>query len=160
MKNKVNPIDLSFYLLDRLGQLNQLKIQKLLYYIQAWHLVFLDEPLFEEDFQAWLHGPVLKSVWNEIKNYSKLTNEVVLKPEHEGKYIKKINEILDIEQLEVIEDVLKEYGDKSSYHLECLTHSEAPWINARKNVPPNEGSSNKITKPSIKKYYKSLLEPA
>jgi len=52
-------IDLARYITERLGPLTAMKLQKLMYYAQAWNLVWDEEPIFNEDFQAWANGPVL-----------------------------------------------------------------------------------------------------
>lgn len=87
-------------------------------YIEAWHLVFFDSPIFSEDIKAWQHGPVLKSVWYNFKRYSILYNELEACEECESD--------LSDEQKDLINDVLDEYGDKTGYYLENLTHEEEP----------------------------------
>jgi len=56
---------------DRLAgdDMTHLKLQKLIYFAQAWHLANTGEPLFREDMQAWTHGPVVPSVWHAYKQY-------------------------------------------------------------------------------------------
>src|SRR5258708_4115865 len=49
--------------------ITHLKLQKLVYYAQAWSLALRNKPLFDEDFVAWTHGPVVKSVWRRFKGY-------------------------------------------------------------------------------------------
>lgn len=146
--NKVNEIELAKYIIDKLAEMNQsvnhLKLQKLLYYIQAWHLVYMDVPLFDSDFEAWLHGPVVRRVWDYYKSKSIMLDNL---PRDRNISIK-----LTEEQEEIINDVLDEYGDKSGYYLECLTHSELPWKEARRM-----GENTIISKQRIKEYYRSLL---
>ena len=60
-------------------------------------------------------------------------------------------------QIELIDDVLEEYGTKTGYHLECLTHSEDPWKEARGDLPPDEKSSARITKTAMRKFYAARL---
>lgn len=45
--------------------ISNLKLQKLVYYAQAWHLAIHGTPLFEEDFEAWVHGPVIPSLYQK-----------------------------------------------------------------------------------------------
>jgi uncharacterized phage-associated protein len=150
---KIDPVELAKYVVAKNGKTDHLKLQKLLYYIQSWHLVIFDEPLFDEDFKAWVHGPVLMSVWTELKDRSKLTVEVSIKPKLKTAIIARAEKQLLREQVELIEDVLKEYGTKSGYHLECLTHSEDPWKNARGNLPPDQKSTARISKAAMRKFY-------
>ena len=50
------------------GSLNHLKLQKLLYYVQAWHLAFYGETFsLMENFKAWIHGPVNRTIYNRFK---------------------------------------------------------------------------------------------
>jgi len=38
------------------------KLQKLLYYSQAWYLVFNKKPLFKDKIEAWVHGPAIRTI--------------------------------------------------------------------------------------------------
>lgn len=146
--------DIARYILATTGKMSHLKLQKLLYYIDAWHLAFFDQPLFEESFEAWLHGPVLRPVWNEYRDVSILHNEI---PPENNAIVHTVTEALLPEQVEMISDVLAEYGDKTAYHLECLTHAEKPWVEARQGVPDGSSSSNVISKEMTRRYYQARL---
>src|SRR5688572_6613441 len=74
--HKVDSMLLCEYILERGGAMSHLKLQKILYYIQALHLAYFDEPIIEDDFQAWLHGPVSRKIYDQIKGHSKLYSEV------------------------------------------------------------------------------------
>jgi uncharacterized phage-associated protein len=156
-EGKIDPVELAKYVVAKLGKTDHLKLQKLLYYIQSWHLVMFDTPLFDEDFKAWVHGPVLTSVWTELKEHSTLNTEVGIKPPFAAAITATVEKRLLKEQLELIDDVLEEYGTKSGYHLECLTHSEDPWKNARGNLPPDQKSSARISKNAMRKFYAARL---
>ena len=77
---QIDPRDLAYYVMAKLGVIDHLKLQKLLFYVDAWHLAFFDQPLVDEDFRAWVHGPVLTSVWHAVKDASKLNAPMLLKP--------------------------------------------------------------------------------
>ena len=156
-KPTINPVDLARYVIVKLGEADHLKIQKLLYYVEAWHLVFFDSSIVDEDFRAWVHGPVLLSVWHELKDYSTLTRGVVVKKEFREKFVHKVEKQLDHDQRQLIKDVLGEYGGKTGYHLECLTHAEAPWRSARRGLAPEEKGSRKISKREMKAFYRERL---
>jgi uncharacterized phage-associated protein len=49
---------------------SNLKLQKLVYYAQAWHLAIHETALFEEDFEAWVHGPVIPVLYQKYKQFS------------------------------------------------------------------------------------------
>lgn len=142
MNETVNIIDLSNYViryLKRKGQnINHLKLQKLLYYIEAWNMVFLDGQIFSDDIEAWQHGPVVRSVWDYFKKHSILYDELPV--------CETCDCIMSDEQRDVVNDVLDEYGDKTGYYLENLTHSEEPWRRARR-------TKEQIIDKAFMKYY-------
>lgn len=65
--------DIASYFIERANQtkstINNLKLQKLVYYSQAWHLAIHGIPLFKEDFQAWVHGPVVPELYQKYKGF-------------------------------------------------------------------------------------------
>jgi uncharacterized phage-associated protein len=151
---RIDSYELSQTILNKIGGVSHLKLQKLIYYIEAWHLAILDEPLINDEFEAWLHGPVIRSIYakyvgNGFNMYDGLSFDKGQAEEHSAA----IEAKLHADQNELISDVLAEYGDKSDYHLECLTHSEEPWIEARKGVAQGEASRNIISKETMKRFY-------
>lgn len=153
---QVSPIDLSKYVIkyvNNMGhEVNHLKLQKLIYYTDAWHSVFIGKPLIIEDFQAWMHGPVVRTLWDYYKGESILNGVISYRDDP-------TDLMLDVtfEQMEIINDVLDEYGDKSSYYLECLTHDEYPWQHARRGYAPSDKCTNIIPKEIIKQFYEEKL---
>lgn len=136
------------------------KLQKLLYYVEAWNLVHLDKPLLDEDFEAWVHGPVIPALYHQLKEFGfndlKVINEEKNSVEEEIDAIIKKNDLSE-NQLEIIYSVLNKYSSLSSLQLELLTHSESPWIEARKDAKPHEPCKNIIEKGRMKEYYASLI---
>lgn len=136
----------------RLGMINNRpisnkKLQKLVYYSQAWSLALYGEPLFQEDIQAWVHGPVIPSLYQKYKNYQfhPIVNDQLLK------------ETPRLDCAELLDEIWDIYGKYDSNYLELLTHRETPWRNARANLEPNENSDNTISLEDMKMYYSSLL---
>jgi uncharacterized phage-associated protein len=152
----VSALQLSHYILSFVPS-SQLKLQKLIYYTEGWHLAYFEHPLIDENFEAWVHGPVVRSLWDYYKGRGNYFTEWSLKPEYVERIRNYFKQLLHSEQLELIRDVLKEYGDKSAYHLESLSHSEAPWREARNGYPQSEHSEAIISKETMKRYYQSLL---
>jgi uncharacterized phage-associated protein len=150
--------DLLLYVLAVNGPANHLKLQKLLYYIEAWHLVFFDKSIIHDDFEAWVHGPVSRRICDYLKSKSVLYRDIAIKPEVKAARIAKVEALLKGEQIELIKNVLKEYGEKSGFYLESLTHSEDPWIEARNGVRDNERSEAIISKHRMKEYYTRRLD--
>jgi uncharacterized phage-associated protein len=154
----MNAIDLAKFILAKKGPMTHLKLQKLLYYAEAWHLSILGGSIVDDDFEAWMHGPVCVNVWHHFKDEKDpLHNNLEIDPGECDAVIAKTEVLLDPSQKELLGDVLAEYGDKSAYHLECLTHAERPWIEARQGVPPDKASNHTISKTSMKEFYSQLL---
>jgi uncharacterized phage-associated protein len=152
----VSAINLSYYILSYVPS-NQLKLQKLVYYSEGWHLAYFERSLITEDFEAWVHGPAIRSMWDHFKGKGGMISEFCLRPEDIEKVRVSINQVLNPEQIELIGDVIKEYGDKTAYHLETLSHSEAPWKEARNGYAQSERSETLISKDTMKRYYQSLF---
>lgn len=123
--------------------ISHLKLQKLVYYAQVWSLVLRNKPLFYQDIQAWMHGPVVYDVWTEYKAYGFDAIPALENPSLE----------FEDDEMEILDYVWGSYGDLSAKRLEILTHSEKPWINARKGVAPTEKSNKVISHEDIKSYY-------
>jgi len=124
-----------------------LKVQKLLYFAQAWHMMTLGRPLFEEDMQAWPHGPVAPSVWHEFKQYGWQALPVL-----EGN----CDEGLEEDTLSVLEQVKEIYGPYSAKKLEAMTHAERPWVDARGDRSPEARCEEILPKSSILAYYTEI----
>lgn len=124
-----------------------LKLQKLAYYAQAWYLALYNKPLFDEEIQAWTHGPVIPSLYARYKAYG-------------WQPIPPSEEMAELPQAvtEHLDEVLKVYAGLSAYQLECLTHQEMPWRAARKNIPSDAPSAAIISKEDMRKFYKSVNE--
>lgn len=126
------------------------KLQKLLYYAQAWSLVTRGEKLFNDKIEAWVHGPAIKSIYLEFKEFGASPIEKSISE-------REINEIpVDVQQL--LDEVWTVYGSFDATYLEQLTHSETPWQKAREGIDSNLPSENEITTDSMRAYYSHVLE--
>lgn len=142
-----NVFDTAKYILEQLGSMSTMKLQKLCYYAQAWSLVWDDSPLFEEDFQAWANGPVCPELFYKTQGkYSVSADD-----ETGG-----IGDLSD-NQKDTIDKVLEHYGGHDAQWLSQLTHMEDPWIKARVGVAFGTECANVITKESMAIYYGGLL---
>lgn len=54
-----NVRDVADYILAQRGPMSAMKLQKLVYYSQAWHLTWAEEPIFDARIEAWANGPVV-----------------------------------------------------------------------------------------------------
>lgn len=155
---RVDSMLLAEYILERGGKMSHLKLQKILYYIQALHLAYFDQPIIEDEFQAWLHGPVSRRIYDQIKGVSILYTEINYDVSTEGpRPSDLLKEQLTEDQLDLVNEVIEEYGQLTSSQLERLTHSEDPWINARKGYGVAERCEEVIPKDSMRVYYKKAV---
>lgn len=125
--------------------LSAMKLQKLLYYCQAWSLVWNEVPLFVEEIQAWANGPVIKELYETQKGVFQIDSV----PQGD-------KNCLTQTQIEVIDRVVECYGDKTAQWLSDLTHLESPWREARVGLKDGERGSNIISLGLIHEYYSSL----
>ncbi|UZO81241.1 DUF4065 domain-containing protein [Aquimarina sp. ERC-38] len=136
------------------------KLQKLVYYVEAWHLVHFDSELIDENFEAWVHGPVVPELYQDLKQFGyndiQIINDELDSSEERIKKVAKENDLTE-NQIQLIYSVLNKYGTLSSFELEMLTHSEQPWIEARKDFPPHERCTNVIPKNRMKEFYSAQL---
>lgn len=148
----INALDIANYFLHKVDReagdtISPLKLQKLVYYAQAWNLVLKDSPLFSEAIQAWVHGPAIYEVWDAYKQYK---YSAIPEPQEP------LPEFTD-DQLDVLNEVWDAYGGLSAKQLETLTHSELPWVKARQGLDPGEKSRSQISLDDMKAYYSSLM---
>jgi uncharacterized phage-associated protein len=125
------------------------KLQKLLYYSQVWSLVLNDEKLFSERIEAWVHGPAIPAVYRKYKFFE--FNPIRLDTS---------DMVFDLSkrQRDLLENVWSVYGKYNADYLEALSHSEAPWQEARKEVSDSESSNNIISLVTAKKFYAEKLK--
>ncbi|MDF4204027.1 DUF4065 domain-containing protein [Maribacter sp. SA7] len=150
---KVNQISdwiLSKTNIDAGDTISPLKLQKLLYYSQAWCLtIYNGTSLFEERIEAWAHGPVVPSQYARFADIPRENSIDISKMELS---IPKLDNQID----SLLNEVLDTYGEHSASYLEKLTHQESPWIIARKDLKPWERSTEEITAESMIEYYTNL----
>lgn len=137
--------DVAAYIVRKKGELTAMKLQKLVYYAQAWSLVWDEKPLFEERIEAWANGPVSPDL------YYAHQGEFIITEEPKGDFKKLKNY-----EKETVKAVLRDYGSKSANWLSALTHKESPWVDARKGIPDGERSNRLISHASMSEYYGNL----
>jgi uncharacterized phage-associated protein len=136
------------YILEQVGTISTMKLQKLCYYTQVWNLHFSGEKLVEQEFQAWANGPVSYELFDL----------------HRGRYFVDANSlasyssvILTSDQKLLIDSVLDSYGDMSGAELSALSHSESPWIEARGSASPGMLSTEVISAESMKQFAELVI---
>lgn len=139
--------DVAKYVLSKTGRITTMKLQKLVYYCQAWSLGWDGVPLFDEDFQAWANGPVCPELFSRHKGRF-VVDESFLADREDYSF--------DPDAIETMDAVLDYYGNKEPQWLSELTHKEAPWKEARAGVAVGSICTNVITKDSMQQYYGGL----
>jgi uncharacterized phage-associated protein len=123
--------------------ISNLKLQKLVYYAQGFHLAMHGTPLFNDQIQAWTHGPVTPALYHA---YKECGSDAIAKPtEFDASG-------LTTEETELLDEVYSVYGQFSGWKLRNLTHEEAPWQDAYK-----EGANTEITHESLHGFFVSQL---
>ena len=147
-KKPVSVLDVAAYILSKQPKhhpISAWKLQKLVYYCQAWSLVWDEEPLFKEKILAWANGPVVKELYAQHKGLF-----------HVSKLKQGNADNLSPNQKDTVNHVLKAYGDKTAQWLSDLTHMEAPWNLAREGLEPGERGKVEIGISSMHEYYSSI----
>jgi uncharacterized phage-associated protein len=151
-------IVLSNFILKHYGPMSHLKLQKLLYYCEAYHLACFEQSLIPEDFEAWVHGPVCRVVYNSLKDNSILYSDVGFDPKNDEDPDKNIEKSLTSSQNELLDSILKDLSTWSAFELETATHNEMPWIEARKGIAPSKICTNIISKKTMLVYYSAEVD--
>lgn len=148
MKDEYKAMDIAKYFINELHP-EPLKLQKLLYFAQGFSYAFYDKELFNDDFEAWVHGPVIPSIYHEYKSYE--YNPIDL-----NYTLKEFsNDVIDL-----LEYVKKNYAKYDAKYLEEITHKEEPWLLSRTGLDPDERSDKTIPKSNIAAYFTSyVLQP-
>ena len=138
------------YIIDfanKAGELiTNLKLQKLLYYAQGYYLAIESKKLFEDDIEAWVHGPVIPNVYHQYKDFRwQPINKAVDIPT----ISKTVTDFLNL--------IIETFLPIDAYKLERMTHKETPWINARGGLPPNATCQNTIKIADMKDYFTTLM---
>jgi uncharacterized phage-associated protein len=137
--------DVAQAVLARTGTISTWKLQKLVYYCQAWHCVWADKPLFTARIEAWANGPVCPDLYIR----------------HRGEF--QIDQIagggvmqLQHDEQRTVETVVDFYNKYNGQQLSDLTHMERPWMDARKGLSPSERGNSEITTEALAEYYGGL----
>lgn len=134
--------------------MSNLKLQKVLYFVQGYYLQMVRKPFFEEEIEAWPYGPVVPNVYEQFQKYGSgcipVTNEYTV-----FDYIKWKDEtcvydenVFSKDDLAFIEEVVNKLRRYSASDLVTITHLQSPWKNAIK-----KGKCSIIHKDCIQEYF-------
>ena len=110
-------------------KIDEMKLQKLMYFAQRESLIRTGEPLFEGDFYGWRFGPVLKELRTPYK---------------EASFAPGVTDADMAGEMEILDEVFKAYAYKDAWSLSRLSHGEICWKRSRKGVSPYDSSDNMI----------------
>lgn len=138
--------DVAAYIISKHAPIDAMKLQKLLYYAQAWSLVWDSKPLFASKIEAWANGPVVREVFKTYQGKYKISQATsgdrnALKPY----------------ERDTVDAILNVYSDKTGFFLSELTHREKPWMEARRGLAPGELGNQEISRAAMVEYYSSLV---
>lgn len=142
-----NVFDVAAYILERKGPMTTWKLQKLVYYAQAWSLVWDEDELFPEECRAWANGPVVKELFDAHRGLFRIEELEVGDPS-----------ALTSDQTDSVDAVLEYYADRTPRWLRELTHLEDPWKDARGDLQDEQKSDAIISKPAMANYYTKVYE--
>jgi uncharacterized phage-associated protein len=141
--------DVAAAILKELGPIDPLTLQKLLFYAQAWHLAWYEQPLFREHIEAWQDGPTVRSVWDTYKD-------------HEWHPIMSARggdptALLDRDR-EALAAVLTAYRSFSGRQLRDRTHNEKPWVDAWNERQYAAWGNREITQDAMREFFSGEAE--
>jgi uncharacterized phage-associated protein len=137
---------------DESDPLTHFRLQKLLYYAQAWSLVIRETELFPEEIRAWKNGPVVEEVYHGLPDGrcascvspDAFANAPDLEPE-DAAFVKSFWEA---------------YSQYSASQLYRMTHSESPWRKARGSLPLSANGNDPIPVDVMDEYFGKQEVPA
>lgn len=138
----MNATSVGKYFYNKNNNLTEIQIQKLTYYAYVWSMALRDEKIFDEKPQAWVHGPVFRTLYDSMRK---------------NDFIQSTDENITPKNKEFFDMIYNLYGKYSGNQLENMTHMEEPWKSAREGLGPYERSKNELDDDLIKSYYKSLV---
>lgn len=136
--------DVAAYIAERVGSEDAMKVLKLLYFAQAWALVWDEAPLFSDPIEAWTEGPVVYRVWRSL---------------HDGEPLGDPGHLSDADRA-TVDAVIDCYGTMSGFKLSALTHREPAWQEARDGLESWQPSSEEIPPARIARHYAGLRAAA
>lgn len=121
--------------------ISNLKLQKLVYYAQGFHLALYDKPLFREPIVAWVHGPVVPQLYHKYKEYG---SGPLPRPQDID------FSIYNDQTRDFLDEIYRDFGQFSAWKLRNMTHEEPPWKKAAE-------TKSEISHDSLKAYFKTQL---
>jgi uncharacterized phage-associated protein len=139
--------DVAAAFLEELGPMTSMKLQKLCYYAQAWHLAEYDTPLFANPIEAWRDGPVVRALWDRTRGRSTVSEWSAGNAANVGPVRRLIHRIA------------VRYGRLNGDDLSVLSHRETPWRDTRGDLDEVAISTDEISTGEMARYYRRRMLP-
>ena len=137
------------YFLNKCEDITPLALQKLLYYVQGFYYAFVNQFIFEENCEAWVHGPVFRDVYFKYREYRFDSISV-------SHAVDDLS--LTVSEKAIIDSVIKNFSCYSGKILESFTHAETPWLATRGDLPATASTDRQIEKKLIGEYFTAVKE--
>lgn len=143
-RDMANVFDVAKFILEQHGKMTTMKLQKLVYYSQAWSLAWSGVAIFGDKIRGWREGPVVGSLHNEHRGWRTI----------EGSNLRQ-GDVGNLSgwQREAIVSVVAYYGRFSPEELSELTHQEEPWLLARRGLSKEDKGSEEISHGTMRDFY-------
>ncbi len=152
----INYKELSNYIIMKCNKedkdISNKKLQKIIFYCQAYHIAIYKEKLIDNDFEAWRHGAVLPVLYN---NYCKYGYNNINKYTEEA--YNKARRVMGVYLCDFLDTIIDKFSSMSADCIEILNHSELPWQEAREGYLPSQNCNEVINEETINRYYSELL---
>jgi uncharacterized phage-associated protein len=125
------------------------KLQKMLYYAQAWYLAMHDERLFDNAFEGWVHGPVCREIYDRFRHLGWSPIAVEDAASTTIPFDEEISAFLD--------EVWEVYGQYTAAKLEQMTHQEEPWLEARHGCSPTTSGHTELNDDTMRSFYRMRM---
>lgn len=143
--------DVARYILENVDSgVSTMKLQKLVYYAQAWSLVWDERPLFNSRIEAWANGPICRDLYTLHRGEFTANADVL--PGDSNRLI--------ADEKDTIDAVLAAYGHLNGQQLSDLSHSERPWQEAREDVADGAPSTNEVSLEVMQDFYSAMQSAA
>lgn len=126
-----------------------LKLQKMVCLAQGWALGLLNKPLFEQEIEAWSHGPVVYDLYEFYRDFK--FNPIPALNDFD-------TSVFTTDELAVLTMVNDVFGVYNATFLENLTHKEKPWQTARGELNVAAPGHTRITKEKLRAYYQRVMQ--
>lgn len=145
MTTKATALDVAQHVYDRLGWVDAWRLEKLTYFAQAWHLAWDGRPIFDDQFEAWSDGPVVRNL-HRVNKYGRDNGSTTSLPGADTNRLSPATRA-------AIDNVLEFYGKLSKSELIALTHEDTPWRVARGGLDDGVPSTEVLSVTEMRRCY-------